>query len=100
MLITVEVERCVGCRLCELACSFARHGHFNPDEAGIHVTFEDDGSLAIAMDGSCSDCRRPLCVAFCPVGAIKGPADAGRDKRYPVQNVSAGEAGLDETFNH
>jgi Fe-S-cluster-containing dehydrogenase component len=96
MPIAVNVGRCVGCRLCELACSFARYGHFNPAEAGIHVTFEDDGTLTVLVDDDlCSDCRRPLCVSFCPVGAIKGPVDIKRDKRHSAQNVSAFEAGCD-----
>jgi Fe-S-cluster-containing dehydrogenase component len=70
MPVTIDIPRCVGCRLCELACSFARHGHFNPAVAAISVVFQDDGTLAVAVSEDCAACRRPLCVAFCPVGAI------------------------------
>jgi Fe-S-cluster-containing dehydrogenase component len=70
MSITVDSRRCVGCRLCELACSLARCGRFNPDQAAIRIIFEDDGTLTIAITEACLACRRPLCAAFCPVGAI------------------------------
>ncbi|HDR14703.1 MAG TPA: hypothetical protein ENN79_04290 [Desulfobacteraceae bacterium] len=90
MSIAVEVERCAGCRLCELACSFARYGHFNPAEAGIQVTFKDDGTLSVMVNGECNTCRKPLCVAFCPVGAIKSLVDVEKDEHHPVQTASAG----------
>jgi Fe-S-cluster-containing dehydrogenase component len=70
MPVTVDSARCVGCRLCELACSFSRHGAFNPAEAAIAVYFQDDGTLAVVVSEDCAACRRPLCVDFCPVGAI------------------------------
>ena len=68
--VTIDAARCVGCRLCELACSFGRHGHFNPQEAAVQVTFLDDGSLSLTVGSDCAGCRRPLCADFCPVGAI------------------------------
>jgi carbon-monoxide dehydrogenase iron sulfur subunit len=72
MPITLKQERCVGCRLCELACSFARYGHFDPHQAAIRVTFADDGGLQVSISAACADCQRPLCVAYCPTGAIAG----------------------------
>jgi Fe-S-cluster-containing dehydrogenase component len=77
MPVTVDITRCVGCRLCELACSFSRHGQFNPSLAAICVIFKDDGTLAVTISQDCAGCRRPLCVDFCPVGAIAG--SAGRE---------------------
>lgn len=72
MPITLTPGRCVGCRLCELACSFARYGHFNPHQAAIRVLFADDGGLEVSLSAACTDCRRPLCAAYCPTGAIVG----------------------------
>ncbi|MBW1646929.1 MAG: 4Fe-4S binding protein [Deltaproteobacteria bacterium] len=75
MPVTVDTTRCVGCRLCELACSFSRHGQFNPSLAAIAVCFQDDGTLAVAISEDCAACRRPLCADFCPVGAITSGKD-------------------------
>ena len=68
--VAVDQGRCVGCRLCELACSFGRLGCFDPEAAAIQVTFLDDGRLAVALGSACAGCRRPVCAEFCPVGAI------------------------------
>jgi len=68
--VAVDEARCVGCRLCELACSFGRTGAFDPEAAAIRVTFRDDGRLSVTVDDTCSACRDPLCVEFCPVGAL------------------------------
>lgn len=70
MKISVDGSVCVGCRICELACSFARRQDFAPDEACIQVLFNDDGSLAIETTAGCGACVSPLCVRFCPVNAI------------------------------
>jgi anaerobic carbon-monoxide dehydrogenase iron sulfur subunit len=78
MSIAVDVDLCVGCRLCELACSFARHGRFNPYESAVRVNFEDDGTLGIAVGSECAACRRQLCAALCPTGAIE--VLVGRDQ--------------------
>ena len=75
MSITVTPERCVGCRLCELACSFAHQGSFNPQQAAIRVIFHDDGRLSISTTEVCAACRLPLCAVFCPAGAIVGGPD-------------------------
>jgi len=68
--ITVDESTCVGCRICELACSFARRKDFAPGEACIQVLLNDDGCLAIEIASDCAACISPLCVRFCPVGAI------------------------------
>jgi Fe-S-cluster-containing dehydrogenase component len=70
MPVTLDPSRCVGCRLCELACSFARHGHFNPDQAAIRVVFAEDGGLDVALTAACAHCPHPLCAAYCPTGAL------------------------------
>jgi anaerobic carbon-monoxide dehydrogenase iron sulfur subunit len=75
MPVTVDTTRCVGCRLCELACSFSRYGQFNPAQAAICILFQDDGTLTATVSEDCTVCRRPLCAAFCPVGAIGGAKD-------------------------
>ena len=70
MNIKVNPSICVGCRICELACSFTRQKYFSPAEACIQVLFNDDGSLTIEIGSGCRTCETPLCIRFCPVGAI------------------------------
>ena len=69
--VAVDEGRCVGCRICELACSFSRRDCFDPEAAAIRITFLDDGGLAVTVGEGCTKCRRPLCAEFCPVGAIQ-----------------------------
>lgn len=71
----VDEARCVGCRLCELACSFGRRGVFDPEAAAICVTFLDDGRVAVTVSDACSGCRLALCAEFCPVDAIRVSED-------------------------
>jgi carbon-monoxide dehydrogenase iron sulfur subunit len=66
--IAVDLEKCTGCRTCELVCSFERSGVFNPKKSAIRVVKED----LMGLDGPlvCQFCRNPQCVAACPEGAL------------------------------
>lgn len=64
----VDAKKCVGCRICELACSFQHRQEFDPEASKIKVYFCDDGGLEIKVE-SC-DCKQPLCVELCPVQAL------------------------------
>lgn len=66
-IITVNPDKCDGCRLCELACSLKTIGEFNPARARIHVIgFEEIFSLPVM----CFHCEKPYCAEVCPTGAI------------------------------
>lgn len=73
MVLVVDKEKCVGCRTCELACSFYNKGFFCPDNSQIRVFFTEDGDLKINIphECSCSGKDDPLCVEFCPTHAIE-----------------------------
>ena len=78
-IITVNQDKCVGCRLCELVCSLKNTGEFNPAKARIQVIgFEEVFSLPIA----CFQCEKPYCAEVCPTGAIT------RDEATGVIRVS------------
>lgn len=66
--VNIDEKKCVGCRTCELACSFQHDRQFNPRNSKIRIFFADDGGLEIALS-SC-DCNNMSCVEFCPVQAI------------------------------
>ncbi|MFC1981077.1 4Fe-4S dicluster domain-containing protein [Chloroflexota bacterium] len=66
-ILTVNPDRCVGCRLCELACSLKHTGESNPARARIQVIGSEElFSLAVA----CFQCEKPYCLEACPDDAI------------------------------
>ncbi|MFZ5634394.1 MAG: 4Fe-4S binding protein [Bacillota bacterium] len=70
--IEVDKNRCVGCRTCELACSFQKNKVFNPEDSNIRIYFDDESNLDIKVIVPC-DCSAslPSCIELCPLDAIK-----------------------------
>ena len=66
-IITVNIEKCDGCRLCELACSLKNTGEFNPSRAKIQVMGFDE---VFSLPMTCFQCESPYCADVCPAGAI------------------------------
>jgi len=66
-IITVNSDKCTGCRLCELACSLKNTGEFNPVRARIHVI---GFSELFCLPVTCFQCEKPYCAEVCPAGAI------------------------------
>ncbi len=80
--LIVTPSRCIGCRSCELSCSFA---HFKkPGEPGISrirtYTYSDDFSLVSV----CQQCDDAACVRVCPTDALSmndaGVVEVNMDK--------------------
>ena len=79
--VLVRVDLCVGCRTCEMVCSQHHIGAFGRTASSIYVdrnerkgdieitVFEEETDGHIGCD-LCSGLRVPLCVKFCPTGAI------------------------------
>ncbi len=60
-------EKCVGCDICEYACSFEKEGIFNPLKSRIHaVRIKVINNTAI----TCKACINAPCVAACPEDAL------------------------------
>ena len=67
-ILTIDIEKCTGCRNCELACS-ANHTHtFNPRRSRIQILKNEVKNLLVPM--VCLQCEHPLCQEACPNGAI------------------------------
>ncbi|MBL7212547.1 MAG: hypothetical protein ISS61_09230 [Desulfobacteraceae bacterium] len=72
--ITIDIEKCNGCRSCELACSFHRLKTFDPSNSSIRVYRNDgEGNLELSIISTCDGCpdeTMPLCSLFCSSGCL------------------------------
>lgn len=68
-VLMVDVEKCTGCRRCEVACSFFKENECNPAKSRIHVLSWVRESMDMPL--YCVQCMKPVCEAVCPVKAIK-----------------------------
>ena len=75
--LIVDAEKCTGCKVCELVCSMAKHGQYNPQKSYIKVlrNWEMDVNV-VALDLHCDFCNE--CVDWCDTKAIRfvGPEEA------------------------
>ena len=69
MVIDVTPELCIGCRLCEWACSFWHNKVNSPTKSRITVVRDEAGTLDIPV--VCLQCDDPPCSAACPTGALR-----------------------------
>lgn len=75
MEILNNAQLCTGCGTCELICSFHHSEMFSTNFSDIHVLKSNKiGKVTWSIDPSCDFCigeKQPLCVKYCPYGAIK-----------------------------
>ena len=75
--LTVNHEKCRGCKACEMACSLHNVKECNPTRSRIRgVRTLHDGVLYSAPV-VCQQCEDPVCQAVCPFGAIYRANDTG-----------------------
>ena len=67
-VLTINFEKCTGCRQCELVCSVSHEGVSNPSRSRINIIKWESEGLYIPM--SCQQCEDAPCQAVCPVNAI------------------------------
>ncbi len=75
-VLTVDFEKCTGCRLCELVCSAKHEGVSNPSRSRLKVEKWEWEGLYIPM--TCQQCDDAPCKSVCPVKAISRDEDLGR----------------------
>jgi len=70
LMDSVRLDRCTGCRSCEIACSFHHTRSFDPAKSSIQVRLDKNtGVVSIDFDSTCDACsneKEPLCSLFCP----------------------------------
>ena len=72
-VLIVESEKCTGCRICELVCSFAKHGEYNPKKSLIRVLRNREMNVNIpVLAASCDLCGGDeKCVYSCPTKVLQ-----------------------------
>ena len=63
----VDMQRCIGCKACELACAECET---NGQESMIHVNYVDRAVTVQTTVQVCMHCEDPACANVCPADAI------------------------------
>ncbi len=80
-IIVVDVEKCMGCHCCEMACAAAHSTTEDVSELvqkgekpGYRINVEAYGDKAVPVH--CQHCQDPACVRACPTGAVYRKGDS------------------------
>ncbi|WP_459999126.1 4Fe-4S binding protein [Paradesulfitobacterium aromaticivorans] len=68
MSLKFKADNCIGCRLCQLACSGEKEGVFNPELARLKIISAYTKTGLIIRNSICNLCL--ACVSVCPTEAI------------------------------
>ena len=70
-VLSVDIEKCTGCKTCEVVCSLKNTGRVQPSRSRIKViTYEKRGEYHNFIPMVCQQCSTPLCMEACPTNAI------------------------------
>lgn len=78
--LVIKPEKCIGCRTCELVCSFGHYQQFNPKMANVTVLEYEKAAVAVPI--VCLQCEEPSCMKVCPVHAISRREDGAVIMNY------------------
>ncbi|HHX23601.1 MAG TPA: 4Fe-4S dicluster domain-containing protein [Thermoanaerobacterales bacterium] len=67
-ILMISPDKCIGCRTCEIICSFKKIEAFNPKNSRVSVIAYDEAAISVPM--MCMQCEEPSCMVVCPVSAI------------------------------
>lgn len=66
--MVIDYEKCVGCNLCSLACSYKHFNSFNPARSAIQIYKSEYDAIDFPV--VCSQCTEQYCINTCPTGAL------------------------------
>lgn len=66
-IVNLQREKCTGCGLCLLACSFEKEGRFVPRVSRIRILERDKEGFFPVI---CRNCEEAPCLDACPAGAM------------------------------
>ena len=66
-VLKINIDKCTGCRTCEMVCSLKKEGIVNPSKSRIKIARWDERT--VDMPVVCQQCEDPLCLTVCPVNA-------------------------------
>jgi len=67
--VVAHGERCHGCQICQLICSFVHEKVFNPAKASIHVErLAGETEFGVTLTPQCDNCG--VCIQYCLYGAL------------------------------
>ena len=72
--VNLEIDKCVGCRVCEYVCSMEKNTSFNPTRSRIRMMRIYPYTNAAL---NCRLCEDPPCVAACPRKALAQSEENG-----------------------
>ncbi|MFC1907083.1 hypothetical protein ACFLW8_03245 [Chloroflexota bacterium] len=69
--VLIKPEKCTGCRVCQLECSFKYHKVFNPALSNIQIIESPENGITylIKYKDECHNCI--TCVKSCVFGALE-----------------------------
>lgn len=79
-IITINIEKCMGCKSCEIGCAVAHSSSKDlntiarlGEKPGYRINVEAYGHKAVPVN--CQHCEEPACMLACPTGAIYREAE-------------------------
>jgi len=72
--IVCDPDKCIGCRLCEYACSVTKTGSFDPSRSRIRVVRIEPVTMTAI---SCRLCEDAPCILACPRDALTRSEEDG-----------------------
>jgi anaerobic carbon-monoxide dehydrogenase iron sulfur subunit len=61
-------EDCIGCGICQMACSLSHYNKISPLLSRITIVREREKEKNVI--GVCHQCESPLCIKVCPMNAL------------------------------
>ena len=80
--LVYDSKKCTGCTTCMLSCSLVHYGVQNPSRSCIQIMQDSFGKFPNDIKiAPCRQCKVPVCVQNCPVGAAFIDTENGNVRR-------------------